>query len=154
MNRFLMSMLFLSVLISCHPQDGIKTMNFGKFTIEVPGAWKKKKLLGEDSYVGGIVMESGKMAVFDLGYYSNDLEDIDSMAHEIEWKFIDGRRAKLVTPKGLNGYTGIYIDSLWIGGYFGDDPVVVGFQMGASDLSQEEKEQLRATFITLKFRDR
>ena len=130
-------------------------MDFGKFTIEVPAAWKKKKLWIEDSYVGGIVMESGDMAEFDLGWYSNNLEDLDSALHDIEWKFIDGRKAKVVTARGLNGYTGIYIDSLWNRGTYGEYSLVDGFQMGASDLDLENKERLKAALTTLKFyRDR
>ncbi len=112
LKSFIKKNLTPLVLISCDLKKGIKTMDFDKFTIEVPKAWKKKKLWIDDSYVGRIVMESGDMAVFDLGLYSNDLEDIDSAMHDIEWRFIDGLRAKFVTARGLNGYTGICIDSL------------------------------------------
>jgi hypothetical protein len=151
MGRFIIITLTIIILVGCEALKGTKTMDFGKFTIEVPVAWKKKKLWIDDSYVGGIVMESGDMAVFDLGLYSNDLEDIDSLTHDVEWKLMDGRNAKFVIAKGASGYTGIYIDSLWTRGTFGEYSMIEGFQMGASDLSAEDKQRLKSALMTLKF---
>lgn len=53
----------------------MKTLDFGKFKIDVPVTWQPVKNTGIDSYVGLIVLDKGDTVSFDLGWYSNSLDD-------------------------------------------------------------------------------
>ena len=59
-------------MISCESSES-KILDFNSFEIEVPKDWKKLKLKGIDSYVGGIITKSNDTLIFDLGYYSGDV---------------------------------------------------------------------------------
>jgi hypothetical protein len=63
----------LIILSSC--QTNYKHHDFGKFTIELPSSWKTIDIQGIDSYVKQIVTDTGDTLQFDLGYYSNTLEE-------------------------------------------------------------------------------
>jgi len=52
-----------------------KTLDFGQFEIDVPTTWDKVEQQGIDSYVGQIAIDDTDTLEFDLGWYSNDLED-------------------------------------------------------------------------------
>ncbi len=47
-------------------------MNFGQFTIRVPGNWERVRKQGVDSFVGGIKMSDGQMVDFDFGSYPDN----------------------------------------------------------------------------------
>ena len=146
-----------TILICCFScgsnHERTKTIDFKKFSLETPSTWDKFKLWIEDSYVGGIKLDSEDEVTFDLGLYSNSLEDIDSLTHNFEWIVIDGRMTKLVTPKHPgHGTVAIYIDSLWVSGSFGDDIMVDKFVMGGNDLTPENEKILIEAFRTLKFK--
>ncbi|MEQ8240753.1 MAG: hypothetical protein RIA69_16155 [Cyclobacteriaceae bacterium] len=53
----------------------MKTLDFIQFTIEVPNNWDKVKQRGIDSFVGQIAIDETDTVHFDLGWYSNDLEE-------------------------------------------------------------------------------
>lgn len=128
-------------------------MNFLKFSIEVPTSWEEENLRIEDSYVGGIKLSNDEEVVFDLGYYSNRLDEVDSLTHNFSWIIIDGRKTKLVTPKKPGqGTVGIYIDSLWVNGSFGDDYMIDTFVMGGNNLKAENERLLIKAFTTLEFK--
>ena len=52
-----------------------KTLDFKEFTIQVPPTWVQVRIKGIDSYVGLIALDNGDTASFDLGWYSNSLEE-------------------------------------------------------------------------------
>jgi hypothetical protein len=62
---------------SCNPEKATetKTLNFGEFTITVPSAWQPVNEKGIDSFVGRIALTDGDTISFDLGWYSNPLEE-------------------------------------------------------------------------------
>jgi hypothetical protein len=138
---------------SCENHDMVKTIDFKKFTIEAPSTWHKFKLWIEDSYVGGIKLDSGDEITFDLGLYSNSLGDIDSLTHNFEIITIDGRMAKLVTPRNSgHGTVAVYIDSLWVKANFGDYYMVDRFVIVGNDLRPENEKKLISAFRTIKFK--
>ena len=50
-------------------------LDFGQFTITVPATWSPVKARGIDSYVGLIALDHEDTINFDLGWYSNSLEE-------------------------------------------------------------------------------
>lgn len=127
------------------PGMGTKTLDYGQFTIEVPGSWNSKTEAGYDSFVGGIEINDHTEATFDLGRYSSKL-DVDPTSHEITWTTIDGRKAKLVRSKiSGEGTTGVYFDSLEDSG--------LRFQMSAHNVNPATQQQLMAAILTIKFKD-
>lgn len=151
-------------------------MDFGRFKIDVPGTWQQVRAKGIDSYVGQMILDNGDTVSFDLGWYSNPLDDesvyvdnndvylvdngnprffgkadtvnIDSLKkNKITWTMIDGKRAKIVQPKMTGqGMTGVYFDSLWVAGSGIDR-----FQMSGTNLHPDNERQLLKAFRTLKF---
>ncbi len=66
------------LLIGCNYNGDTKetkTLDFGHFTINVPKAWEQVESRGFDSYVGGIKIDTDKVVSFDLGWYSNALNE-------------------------------------------------------------------------------
>lgn len=152
-------------------------MDFGRFKIDVPETWQQVKAEGIDSYVGQMILDNGDTVSFDLGWYSNSLEDesvyvdgndvysvnngnpkflgkadtvnIDSLRKTIiTWTTIDGKRAKIVQPKMTGqGMTGVYFDSLWVAGSGTDR-----FQMNGTNLHPDNERQLLKAFETLQFK--
>jgi|SRR5690606_30546227 len=60
-------------------------LDFGAFTIETPKSWKKIKEKGIDSYVGGIMIDENDTLFFDLGWYSNKLNEESPNIIERSW---------------------------------------------------------------------
>jgi len=52
-----------------------KLIDYGSFTMEVPVGWKPSDVYVEDSAVGHIQIDSNKFIGFDLGLYSNNLNE-------------------------------------------------------------------------------
>jgi hypothetical protein len=69
--------IMLLTLLSCtDKQRGeTKTLDFGEFTIDVPSTWQPVRAKGIDSYVGLMTLDHGDTVSFDLGWYSNPLEE-------------------------------------------------------------------------------
>lgn len=139
--------IFVLIAASCHPEQDTepKTLDFGRFTIEVPGSWQPVIKTGFDSYVGGI--RAGGMAEieFDLGLFASDL-DVDPDIHETFWTTIDGRKAKIVKPRGnAKGVTGVYFEAI-------DDGGELKFQMSSQDARPAVREQLIKAFESITFR--
>ena len=177
--RLLLTIILLT-LLSCtdRQKDDTKTLDFGRFKIDVPGTWQKVKAKGIDSYVGQMILDNGDTVSFDLGWYSNSLDDesvyVDSnnvylvdngnlnfygktdtvnveglKRNKIRWTTIDGKRAKIVQPKITGqGMTGIYFDSLWTKGSGTDK-----FQMNGKYLQPENERRLLEAFKTLDFKE-
>jgi hypothetical protein len=69
--------ILLLTLLSCtnKQRGGAKTLDFGEFTIDVPSTWQPVRAKGIDSYVGLMTLDHGDTVSFDLGWYSNPLEE-------------------------------------------------------------------------------
>ncbi len=69
--------ILLLTLLSCTDKQrgGTKTLDFGEFTIDVPSTWQPVRAKGIDSYVGLMTLDHGDTVSFDLGWYSNPLEE-------------------------------------------------------------------------------
>ena len=135
------------VIASCHPEQDAepKTLDFGRFTIVVPGSWQAVTKTGFDSYVGGIRAGGLGEVEFDLGQFASDL-DVDPETHETFWTTIDGRKAKIVKPRGgSKGITGVYFENV-------DDGGTLKFQMSSRDARPAVREQLISAFETITFR--
>jgi len=64
------------IFVTCdNGREKTKTLDFGRFTIEVPKTWEKVKQRGIDSYVGQIAVDRSDTLNFDLGWYSSDLTE-------------------------------------------------------------------------------
>ncbi|XZF12481.1 hypothetical protein ACTHGU_11870 [Chitinophagaceae bacterium MMS25-I14] len=126
------------------PKTGRHTLDFGYFTINTPGSWEGVKEQGLDSYVGGIAADYGDTLYFDLGMYSNKLDNGYAKA---ESTIIDGRKAKLVFRDSTDrGISGIYFDSLWSGG-----PLRTRLNICGSNLKASTQKQFLDAVKTLRF---
>src|SRR5687767_12416812 len=67
----------LLVLFSCNDRQKseTKTLDFEYFTIDVPATWEHVKARGIDSFVGLLALDHGDTIMFDLGWYSNSLDE-------------------------------------------------------------------------------
>jgi hypothetical protein len=82
-----------------NPSD-TKLLDFEYFTINVPKNWEQVRLKGEDSYVGEIKIDSNKVVYFDLGWYSNALDEDDDQEDYMVEK---GKIYLRDTPKVIKG---------------------------------------------------
>ena len=142
-----LAIVLLLLFASCKNDLNVekRTLDFGKFTIEVPEKWDHVKQQGYDSFVGGIRTSDGQMIGFDLGWYSNKL-NVDSKTHEIDLTVIDGKQAKIVYPKKVKkGTTGVYFESL-------DKAGMTKFQISGFDLNERNQRLFLAAIRTLKFK--
>lgn len=89
--------LFISILVlfcGCVSADNqklpYKTQNvdYGSFTIELPVNWKPLTVEYEDSAVGNIQIDNTSFISFDLGQYSNNLNEDD---FEDYYELMDGK---------------------------------------------------------------
>jgi len=140
--------IFLFLTIGCggyKSKSGGRILDFGSFTIEAPNNWTKVKVQGIDSYVGRIAIGNTDTLEFDLGPYSNSLNENDD--DQVSWAIIDGRKSKIVKQsKSGVGITGIYIDSLWK-----NDWDVIRFNLYGMNLHPDNQRLLLKTIQTLKF---
>jgi len=181
MLRLLAPCLFLLTLISCGrsiKEQAVHTLNFSSFTITTPIGWSKVEAQGVDSYVGGILLDSFNIISFDLGRYSDDLNEYDSVTlnwktyyisnadtgfspklydsinidkvklSRVEWTQIDNRRAKLLIP--------IKPGKGRIGVYIdslwflGSDKIE--FQLSGRNVAPHYQQEVLNAFRTLKFK--
>ncbi|AMR34241.1 hypothetical protein A0256_23705 [Mucilaginibacter sp. PAMC 26640] len=180
----LLTILFTSSLAFAQVSRATKLIQYPQFSIRVPKQWVRLEVETEDSFFGYIQIGKDEFVGFDLGWYSNNLNEdefgdyyqvedgkvykfrrskkrkerlligkADSTTLEsvrrnkVAWIYIDGHKAKLITPKvTTRGTTGVYIDSLWMQGC-----CKVKFQMSTSNLTFLQQQQLIAAIKTLKF---
>ena len=160
------------------PSGSAQLLDAGRFTMLVPPGWAILRDRGVDSYVGRVAIGQGDTLDFDLGWYSNDLAEyrelemdgqtyfvapddtdgrvrfLDSASKDgftksnVAWDTIDGRRAKILTPKKPgDGVTGLYMDSLWQAGASVDR-----FNLYGKNLKPDNEKKVLNAFKTLKFR--
>jgi hypothetical protein len=136
------------MLLSCEKEKEIQTttLDLNKFTIDIPSKWIYQQIPGYDSFVGDIKINDNEMIYFDYGWHSNHL-NIDTLTHSINYKTIDGKLAKIVSPKGLiKGTTGVYFDSL-------ETTRIWKFQMSGINLSKNNQILLLKSIESLNFKD-
>ena len=146
MKRVLFIILAIGT-ISCDT-DNVepKTVDFEKFTIQVPGTWIASPQQGFDSFVGQIEITDKEKLNFDLGWYSNKL-NADPAIHDIDFVTIDNKRAKVVKPKNFGqGTTGVYFDSL-------ETTKTNKFQISGTGLSSSNQKLFLKATKTLKFKN-
>lgn len=74
----LIAVFLLLLIIGCaenKAEVGNQTLDFGSFSIVTPKGWTKIKAQGVDSYVGQIAIDNTDTIYFDLGWFSNNLEE-------------------------------------------------------------------------------
>lgn len=64
---------FFIILSSCGGDS--KMLDMGDFTMKIPGNWKLIEEKGIDSFVGKIAIDKTDTVSFDLGWYSNSLDE-------------------------------------------------------------------------------
>lgn len=146
MKKLLFAAIVISA-VSCQ-NGGINPENvdFGGFTMKIPGNWKTEKLQGYDSHTWQIEMNKREKLSTDLGWYSDKLE-VDPEKHNINFVVIDNKRAKIVSPKNFGkGITGVYFDSL-------DTDKRNKFQMSGTGLSPNNQRLFLNAAGTLKFKN-
>jgi hypothetical protein len=151
MRLLIITLTLVGILTSCEKvKRDKKSLDFGRFTIEVPGTWDKVKRKGIDSYVGQIAIDENDTLNFDLGWYSSDLTDDPNLQDSVSWATIDNRKAKIVRPKksGL-GTTGVSIDSLWRAGSGIDR-----FQINGKNLKSDNERLFLEAIKTLRFKSK
>lgn len=122
-----------------------KQLDFGDFTIEVPATWQAVDMQGIDSNIGGIQMDEGQQATFDLGRYSNSL-DVALTTHTVTMIRVDNKEAKQVTPMTPGrGTTGVYIPNLNDGG-------IIRFELHGEDLTADNQQALIDAIETIDFK--
>ena len=134
MRKIVLIILSGLILLSCEKEMDIQitTLDFNEFTIDIPITWVYQQNQGYDSFVGDIKIDENEKISFDYGWYSNPL-DVDSLTHLIIYRTIDGKRAKVVSPKDFKkGTTGVYFDSLEIN-------KTLKFQLSGIDLSNNNQ---------------
>lgn len=71
-----LTITFLTLLSCSETHKGVtKTLDFKDFSIQVPATWQQVRAKGIDSFVGQIALDDGDTASFDLGWYSNSLDE-------------------------------------------------------------------------------
>ncbi|MDO1445202.1 hypothetical protein Q0590_03015 [Rhodocytophaga aerolata] len=91
---------------------GWHTIDLGSFTIAAPTAYLYFKIRGIDSYVGGITNKRDTL-IFDYGWYSNDLSDLDKdSSYQIKTITVNNKRFKIVEQKANSGFIGAYTNDL------------------------------------------
>ena len=94
----IVTIFLVLLLIGCtdsKPKDSKQTLDFGSFSIETPIGWTKLETAGFDSYVGRIAIDNNDTLHFDLGWYSNKLNEHDptildsSMISSIDSSMVD-----------------------------------------------------------------
>ncbi len=73
----LLSVLLFIVGCKPHSQEGDRTqlLDYKYFTIRVPKAWKRVNVRGVDSFVSELQIDQQHRIGFDLGWYSNPLDE-------------------------------------------------------------------------------
>jgi hypothetical protein len=197
MRIIIIAITLFGLTISCkqtkYTQDTI-LLKYPAFSIEVPKDWKKVDVHGTDSYVGRIAIDSSDTLEFEIGPYSWDMVEYDSIrwqnnrlkyisnlersdtAHlydsieinkvkrsNVYLGTVNGYNSKILIPINPgNGYTGIYIDSLWIEKTFingiwktekGSDgkSIVSKFSLYANNIKADKEKQVLQAIKTLKF---
>ena len=155
-------------------------MDFGEFKIDVPSTWQQVKADGIDSYVGQMILDKGDTVSFDLGWYSNSLDDesvyvdsngnVFSIDDESNPKFygkadtVDVEKLKMNNVKWITidgrrakivqpKQTGKGMTGIYFDSLWTRGSGTDRFQMNGKHLDPENEKHLLAAFETLKFNE-
>lgn len=155
MIKHILLIIIILFIVSCSDSK-YKTISYENFTIDVPKDWKKIKLKGIDSDIGGLLTSKKDTLIYDYGKYSWNLinDDIiientnyDSIIKSLDQSIfieIDCYKTKLFKPNKHNNYLiGIYIDSLKDGG---------SFNMYGYNLDKIEQQKFLKAIKTIRFK--
>lgn len=146
MNRSLLIIPAIVAITCVNHSIEPKTVDFEKFTIQLPEDWNTSTQVGYDSFVGQIEINDKEKIAFDLGPYSNPLK-VDLSTHAINFTTIDDKKAKVVKPKNFgHGTTGAYFDSL-------ETTKAVKFQISGTSLSAANQKLLLIAIRSLTFKN-
>jgi hypothetical protein len=94
------NLLFVVIIFfSCGGNS--KMLDMGPFTMKVPDNWKLIKEKGTDSFVGEIVIDKTDTVSFDLGRYSNPLD-------EEKPYMVEGNRVHLINKEKSKPHSTVY----------------------------------------------
>lgn len=111
MNKILQSFILILIL-SCSQKKETKIIDYGEFQIEVPKNWKKLKLKGIDSKIGGLVTSNHDTLMFDLGRFSNELDVYAEIRDSIFLSFLAKEKTpELIEKHIIQLYDSIKLDS-------------------------------------------
>lgn len=103
--------LLLLACLGCRNSDPTETkvLDFGKFTLTVPGTWRSFSAQGIDSMAGGVT--NGRDTLhYDYGWYSYRFQKETPATHRRQNLTIGNRDALLVQPLQPNrGVLGVYV---------------------------------------------
>ncbi|UII24248.1 hypothetical protein [Fulvivirga ligni] len=135
----------MAVLFSCNEEEIEKSVYSNEsFSIELPSNWEFSELQGYDSYVGEFKISNSQTIGMDLGLYSYDLP-VDEQTHDISYKLIDSREAKIVHPKNFeDGTTGVYFADL--------DGQGTRLELSGSNLSESNQRLFLKAIETIEFK--
>ncbi len=144
MKRMILGLVVVLTILSCSDEAEQIVLDVERFTIKIPSTWTLEEVQGYDSFVRQIKINEQEKIGIDIGWYSSNL-NVDNSAHDIGFKIIDNRDAKIVKPKNFQrGTTGVYFDSL--------DIQKTKFQMSGIDLSAGNQQLFLTAIETLKFK--
>ena len=144
MKKVIIFLIIILAIFSCDDEVEQIELSIKDFTIEVPSNWTLEEVQGYDSYVRQIKINEHEIISIDLGWYSSSL-NVDDLTHDIIFKTIDNKEAKIVNPKNFKqGTTGVYFDSL--------DIQRTKLQMSGIDLSETNQRQFLTAIETIKFK--
>ena len=138
-----MFVILISALFSCDDQMESQEISIIDFTIDIPANWTLEEVQGYDSYVKKIVIDEKEVIDLELGWYSTNLI-VDNSSHEIIYKLIDNREAKIAKPKNFQkGITGVYFDNR--------DSQKAKLLMSSTDLTRAHQWLFLQAIETIKF---
>lgn len=137
--------LFLSCSDSL--SDDLKTIEIGKYKLEVPSNFRVIEGQGYDSYVGKIE-ESGIHISYDYGIYTSPEQDIPEEDFEVKNDTINGHSRQIVIPKNSDrNSTSVHITEL---NENSDDPfMAASLKMWSEGLTKRQQETVIQIFETL-----
>lgn len=155
-------------------------MDFGAFTIQAPAHWTKIVAQGVDSYVGAIALDSTDTLSFDLGWYSDDLEEYQEViapdgriyfisSYDTAYNptlFDSANRHRVIQSRinwdSIDGRKakllspirpGAGITGIYIDSLWNSGPYHDRFNLYGKDLKPSNQEAVLQSLRTLKFRD-
>ena len=141
MKQIVLILLIVISLFSCNSNEK-RSKDFGAFEMILPPGYKKFKLQGIDSYVGGITNGKDSL-IFDYGWYSGDLSSAATNQQLFAIDTINGKLAEITRPKIKGkGFTGLYIDKA----YKDNKIKFIGFNI-------EDEESILEAFKSIRFPD-
>ena len=94
MKKYLTPIIFSSLIFACKGTESKQEtvlLEFPAFSIETPKGWTKVTVQGTDSYVANIAIDSKDTLEIDIGPYSWDIAEYDSVRLDGKLRYISER---------------------------------------------------------------